>query len=114
MNTMPTNESVVNFKKILINTANSKKYAEEIIRAEKLSGSAKNTIKHMIQKLEVIERDMYLRVPPEFTKIIKDEITDNWETLAFQNIFDMMCFMDDEQRRRIEDFTESVYNETKK
>ena len=47
---------------------------------------------------------------PEHAKTIREEITDNWETLSIQNVLGMMVQLTDEEKRLVEEYTEKVLN----
>lgn len=99
---MDNKSAAMYIKQILINTANSIKDAEMVIIEEKLAGNAKNKFLMIINRLRGVEKDIYLGVKPEFAKIIKEEVLNNWETLSFQNVVTMMATMSDEQRATLE------------
>lgn len=100
---MSTESSAMYIKQILINTANSIKTSEMVIIDSKLQGNAKNKFLQIINKLRGVEKEIYLSVSPEYAKIIKDEVLENWESLSFQNITTMMAIMDDKQRSILEE-----------
>lgn len=97
------NSSAMYIKQILMNTANSIKTSEMVIIDSKLQGNAKNKFLQIINKLRGVEKEIYLSVSPEYAKIIKDEVLENWDTMSAQNIMVMMSTMDDIQRQTLEE-----------
>lgn len=99
-------------KSILVNAANIAKYIDQIIIEEKLGGSAKKFLTDTRRKAEAVERDIMLRVSPELANIIRSEISENWDTLAHENIRLMALSLNDEQLRNLEQYTEELMNGT--
>lgn len=95
-------------KTALILIANASKYLEMFRRECGITKQHKHDLNFQIKKLDSIEREMRLKTSPEFADIIRKEISDNWETLAVQNVLGMMVQMDDEKRRQVEEFTEKL------
>ena len=104
--------SGINIKAILSHTIIASMYCDEIIRSEKLSGTQKHIFRGFESKLRSIEREICVRTSQESAQAIRDEVTQNWETLSFHNIFTMLQTMTDEQRRIIEEVCGAVLNNT--
>lgn len=104
--------SAAYIKSILINAANIAKYIDQIIIEEKVGGSAKKFLQDTRRKAEGIDRDIMLRVSPEFAAIIRSEISENWDTIAHENIRIMAASLNDEQLRNLEQYTEELMNGT--
>lgn len=96
-------------KTALILLANASKYLEMFGREAGIKREAKHDLNFQIRKLNSIEAEMRLKTSPEFSEIIRKEISDNWETLAIQNVLGLMVQMDDEKRRQVEEFTEKLF-----
>ena len=95
-------------KTALILIANASKYLEMFGREANIKRDAKHGLNFQLNKLNSIEKEMRLKTSPEFSEIIRKEISDNWETLAVQNVLGMMVQMNDEKRRQVEEFTEKL------
>lgn len=100
-------------KTALILLANAAKYMEQF-RIE--SGAQKNDkllINHWIRKIMSVEGDICSITTPEFAKAIRTEVSENWDTLAIQNVLGMMVELSNEDRVHIENLVETIYNESK-
>jgi hypothetical protein len=84
------------------------KYFDEFRRDAGLTKNIKHNFNHQMAKLESVDKDLRLTTSPEFSDLIRKEITDNWETLAVSNVLSMMIAMDDTQRKQVEEFTEKL------
>ena len=98
-------------KAVLVAAANMKRYIDQIIIEENLKGTAKKFLSDTRRKAESIETDLCLRTSPELAAVIRKEIADNWETIAFDNILFMALTLDDERLRRLEQTAEDLMNE---
>lgn len=105
------NSATFYIKAVLVAAANMKRYIDQIIIEEKISGTAKKFLTDTRKKAESIERDICLRTTPELAAVIRKEIADNWETIAFDNIIFMALTLDDERLRRLEQTAEDLMNE---
>jgi len=111
--TESSNETVMNFKKVLMNCANNIKYCDQIIIEENLKMDAKDFMNAIISRNKWIIRELELRTSKEFAEIIKKEISDNDESISFQNVIDMMALMDDDDRLKLEDFANEILQSKK-
>jgi hypothetical protein len=102
MSTQKNDSATFAIKTILVNSANSSKYCDEIIRTMGLKNNSKKRILDIQRKLNSVESDIRLMVSPEYAEIIRKEISDNWETLSVHNIQVMMMAMNDAQRQVLE------------
>lgn len=98
-------------KAVLVAAANMKRYIDQIIIEEGVTGTAKKFLTDTRKKAESIERDICLRTTPELAKVIRKEIADNWETIAFDNILFMALTLDDDRLRSLEQTAEDLMNE---
>ncbi len=98
-------------KAVLVAAANMKRYIDQIIIEEKAFGSAKKFLVDTRKKAESIEKDIMLRTTRELAEIIRKEISDNWETIAFDNILFMALELDEERLRRLEQYAEDLLNQ---
>lgn len=99
---MKNNNSTFSIKTILVNCANSAKHCDEIIRNEDLRFDKKDFFKRIERKLKSVEDDMCFLISPELAAEIRKEISENWETLAVQNINTMVMSMNDAQKQILE------------
>lgn len=99
-------------KAVLVAAANIGRYIEQIIIEEKIGGSAKKFLQDTKRKANGIERDIMLRVSPELAAVIRNEISENWDTLAHENIRLMALSLNDDQLRNLEQYTEELMNGT--
>lgn len=102
------NSATFYLKTSLILLANASKYLEMFGREANIKKTDRHDLNFQLKKLNSIERDMRLKTSPEFSTIIRKEISENWETLSVQNVLGMMVQMDDEKRRQVEEFTEKL------
>lgn len=95
-------------KTSLLLLSNTIKYYRHFMLELKPEKNAKNFCNFQLKKMESIYKDILHKTSPEVAKIIDDELINNWETLSVQNVLGMMVQMDDEQRRQVEEFAESI------
>lgn len=98
-------------KAVLVAAANMKRYIDQIIIEQNVTGTAKKFLVDTRKKAESIERDIMLRTSPELAEIIRKEISDNWETIAFDNILFMALTLDEDRLRILEQTAEDLMNE---
>ena len=114
MNTIKnTDEAVMNFKKILMNCTNNIKYAEQIIISEGLKMNAKDFMNAIIARNRWIVKELELRTSRELAQTVKKEISENDESISFQNVIDMMALMDDNERLELEDLASEIIENQK-
>jgi len=101
-------------KTVLLLLANASKYLRHYTLESGAEKQAKNFLSFQAKKIESVQRDMSLRVSKEMAAVMRKELTDNWETLAVQNVLGMMVQMNDEQRRKVEEFTEKLLDTCQK
>jgi hypothetical protein len=94
----------------LILLANASKYLTQVGIELKVTKNDKHLLNTWIRRVDSVELDIRSTVSPELAKTLRDEISNNWETLAIQNVLGMMVQMDDDQRRQVETFTENLLN----
>jgi len=97
-------------KTVLTLLANAEKYLEQFMIETKPVQQAKQFFKFELGKLKSISDDLIMMAGPEHAKTIREEITDNWETLSIQNVLGMMVQLTDEEKRLVEEYTEKVLN----
>lgn len=98
----PSTFTATSIKTILVNCANSAKYADEIIRSEKLQGTTKKLFKDIERKMLSVERDLCMYLSDDLAKKVREEVSENWETLAYHNINVAVQAMNDAQRQILE------------
>lgn len=108
-----TDEAVMNFKKILMNCTNNIKYAEQIIISEGLKMNAKDFMNAIIARNRWIVKELELRTSRELAQTVKREISENDESISFQNVIDMMALMDDNERLELEDLASEIIEQQK-
>lgn len=114
MNTIKnTDEAVMNFKKILMNCTNNIKYAEQIIISEGLKMNAKDFMNAIIARNRWIVKELELRTSKELAQTVKKEISENDESISFQNVIDMMALMNDNERLELEDYASEIIEQQK-
>ena len=96
----------------LILLANASKYLTQLGIELKVTKSDKHILNTWIRRVDSVELDIRSTVSPQLAQVLRQEISENWETLAIQNVLGMMVQMDDEDRRKVEEFTENLLNET--
>lgn len=104
-------QSTYYLKTVMILLSNASKYLDAFRRESGIKNTEKHLVNLQINKIDSIERDMRMRTSPEYSEIIRKEISDNWEVLSVQNVLGMMVQMNDEQRRQVEEFTEKILND---
>jgi hypothetical protein len=97
-------------KTALILIANAVKYLEMFRIEANIQKAQKHDLNFQIRKLESIEKEMRLKTSPEFSRLIQKEISDNWDTIAIQNVLEMMVKLPDDKRKEVEEFTEKLLN----
>jgi hypothetical protein len=97
-------------KTVLTLLANAEKYLDQFIIETKPKHQAKHFFNFELNKLKSISDDLILMAGPEHSKTIRDEITNNWETLSVQNVLGMMIQLTDEEKRLVEEYTEKILN----
>ena len=108
-----TDEAVMNFKKILMNCVNNIKYCEQIIISEGLKMNAKDFMNQIIFRNRWIVKELELRTSRELAETVKKEISENDESISFQNVIDMMALMDDNERLELEDLASEIIEQQK-
>ena len=97
-------------KTVLTLLANAEKYLDQFIIEAKPTQHAKHTLNFQLKKLKSISDDLMMLAGPEHAKVIKEEIRDNWDVLSIQNVLGMMVSLTDEERIKVENYTEQVLN----
>jgi hypothetical protein len=97
----------------LILLANASKYFTQLGIELQVTKTDKHILNTWIRRIDSVELDIRSTVSSQLAQTLRKEISENWETLAIQNVLGMMVQMDDEQRRQVETFTENLLN-TKK
>ena len=107
-----TSQGSFYIKAILVNAANIRRYIDQFIIEEGLGMSAKKFMQDAARKADSIEKDIMSRVGSELAQVIRKEISDNWETMAHENIRMMALSLNDDQLRNLEEYTEQLMNNT--
>lgn len=95
-------------KSALVDLANAAKYMDMLIIESGAKQGAKHFLKAQINKIMSVERDMRIMVSPELAKIIRDEISENWDTLGIKNVTQMMMHMTNEQINQVESYAKDL------
>jgi hypothetical protein len=102
--------ATVYIKTVLTLLANAEKYLDHFILETKPKRNVKQFFNFELNKIRSITNDLIMMAGPTHSKTIRDEITNNWETLSIQNVLGMMVMMTDEEKRKVEEFTEKLLN----
>ena len=97
-------------KTVLTLLANAEKYLDHFIIETKPQRDMKKFFNFELNKIKSISNDLIMMAGPKHSKIIREEITDNWETLSVQNVLGMMIQLTDKERRIVEEYTEKILN----
>ena len=108
MNQITMTESAMNFKKILLNCANNIKYCEQIIISDGLTMRSKYFMNAIISRNRWVIKELELRTSRELAETVKREISENDESISFQNVIDMMALMNDSERLQLEDYANEI------
>lgn len=91
-------------KSILTFSMLGQRCAEQTIIDNNLQYAAKEKMKLIAKRFEGVEKDITLSISTEFANIIRNEVTQNWETFSFMNILHMVMSMTDQERAKVEEF----------
>ena len=97
-------------KTVLTLLSNAYKYLDQFIIETKPVQKPKQLLKFELNKIKSILDDLIMMAGPEHAITIREEITNNWETLSIQNVLGMMVQLSDEEKRKVEEYTEKVLN----
>ena len=97
-------------KTVLILLANAEKYLDHFIIETKPTKNIKYTLNFELNKLKSISNDLMMLAGPVHSETIKKEIRDNWDVLSIQNVLGMMVTLTDEERIKVENYTEQILN----
>lgn len=95
-------------KQLLTHIANAKFCSDAIILDMNLKGNSKDKFNRIKNYLEGAEREISLSVNIEQANAIRNEVMQNWESLAFHNINHLVMAMDDDQRRMVEEYCSQI------
>jgi hypothetical protein len=83
------------------NVSNAIKYFESVKDSPAVGPKAKNALNGIIKRLEWCINDILTNLPRESADLMRSEVC-NWETLAFESVFDEMVLMNQAQRANVE------------
>lgn len=95
-------------KQLLTHIANAQFCADAVILDMGLKGNAKDKFNRIKNYLIGAEREISLSLSIEHANAIRNEVMKNWESLSFHNINHMVMAMDDEQRRKVEEYCSQI------
>lgn len=85
-------------------------YLSSVINDKNTSGTAKQMLITMRNRLDVNIRDLRLRVTPQNREIIDRDMLDPNVALQFQNINNMLAELNQDNRDTVENFIENIFN----
>jgi hypothetical protein len=97
-------------KTVLTSLSIAEKYLDQFIIETKPVMDTKKFLNFELKKIQSITKDINIVAGPQNSKIINDEILNNWDTLAVNNVLQMMVMMDDKKRLELENFAEELLN----
>ena len=97
-------------KTVLTSLSIAEKYLDQFIIETKPVMDTKKFLNFELKKIQSITKDINIVAGPQNSKIINDEILNNWDTLAVNNVLQMMVIMDDKKRLELENFAEELLN----
>ena len=97
-------------KTVLTSLSIAEKYLDQFIIETKPIMDNKKFLNFELKKIQSITKDINIVAGPKNSKIINDEILNNWDTLAVNNVLQMMVMMKDKERLELEKFAEDLLN----
>jgi hypothetical protein len=97
-------------KTVLTSLSIAEKYLDQFIIETKPIMDNKKFLNFELKKIQSITKDINIVAGPKNSKIINDEILNNWDTLAVNNVLQMMVMMKDEERLKLEKVAENLLN----
>lgn len=91
-------KTISDIKLLLFNLSNSVRLCESIITDNNLMYGAKDDINRIKSLVQKAIREAELKCGPEHAKLIRDEITENYEIGSVMNILYNAVNMNDQQR----------------
>jgi hypothetical protein len=95
-------------KTVLTSLSIAEKYLDQFIIETKPAMDNKKFLNFELKKIQSITKDINIVAGPQNSKIINDEILNNWDTLAINNVLQMMVMMDDEKKIELEKVAEDL------
>jgi len=97
-------------KTVLTSLSIAEKYLDQFIIETKPIMNNKKFLNFELKKIQSITKDINIVAGPKNSKIINDEILNNWNTLAINNVLQMMVMMKDKERLELEKVAEDLLN----
>jgi len=97
-------------KTVLTSLSIAEKYLDQFIIETKPIMDNKKFLNFELKKIQSITKDINIVAGPKNSKIINDEILNNWDTLAVNNVLQMMVMMNDKKRLELEKVAEDLLN----
>lgn len=101
-------QTTVSLAKGLHLTLFAAEYYKDVIRQEKLSGHAKNTVNGWVNRLEWVIRDVYTNMQPHAAELLKTELQKR-DIASVESILNMVIMLDEDERLAIEDYITKNY-----